>query len=169
MKIGIDLDMTLNNLEVLWEGWIRLYDQDFKMANVKSWGMEEYSSIGKKVYDFLKIPGIFDIPEPRHDAERVVADLAEKHTLYVVTAYLPSTCVDKVTWLGRFFPMVPTANIVFCNDKSILDLDVLIDDGMHNLVNFKGRKILFDAPWNQSCDFGVERVYDWQDIENLNL
>jgi 5'(3')-deoxyribonucleotidase len=42
-----------------------------------------------------------------------------------------------------------------------LDLDILIDDGLHNLENFKGKKVVFDRPWNKdstifNCDYRMK-------------
>ena len=46
--------------------------------------------------------------------------------------------------------------------------DVLIDDGLHNLIGGDYRKILFDSPHNRSFDAegnGMIRVHNWDEAE----
>ena len=65
-------------------------------------------------------------------------------------------------WLDEYFPFIDSKKIVFCNDKSLIRADVLIDDGWHNLVNFEGIKILYDYPYNQ--EVRNLRVKSWNEI-----
>ena len=57
-------------------------------------------------------------------------------------------------------------NIIFINNKSLLDLDYLIDDGPHNFNNFKGTGLIFDMPYNREMIVNDKliRVKTWDDI-----
>ena len=169
MRIAIDLDVTLNNLEDAWEKWIQKFEPTFSKARQVTWPIHEHTSIGMAAYDFLHINGVFRDLKLKMWSQSVVEQLHRKHEVYIVTAYLPNTCVDKADWLKGHFPFIPTNHIIFCNDKKMIAADVMIDDGEHNLQHFNGRRILFDAPWNQNAVAFDDRVYNWRDIEKLDL
>ena len=63
---------------------------------------------------------------------------------------------------------MPTTNIVFCGDKSILRADFLIDDNPRQLRRFTGEGILYDSPHNIAVK-GYRRVHNWLEIEALFL
>ena len=48
----------------------------------------------------------------------------------------------------------------------MLDLDVLIDDGVHNCESFKGMSLLFDTPYNVEQE-GFFKVKNWVHIEHV--
>jgi 5'(3')-deoxyribonucleotidase len=83
-----------------------------------------------------------------------------------VTAYVPSTCIDKSFWLKEYMNFFQD-DIVFCNKKHRISADIMIDDGAHNLENFKGVRVLFSSPHNESCKeeiFNI-RVDNYEELE----
>jgi 5'(3')-deoxyribonucleotidase len=99
------------------------------------------------------------------DCQDVVAALAARHDVFIVTAAMdvPSSFDAKFRWLQRHFPAVPTAHIVFCGDKSIVDADYLIDDRARHFARFKGRPLLFSAPHNAG-ESRYPRVDSWKGV-----
>lgn len=175
--IGIDLDSTLNNLEVVW---LNRYNQDYN-DNLKEWSKWEVDEFvkpecGKKIYDYLHEPNFFYNLDIKPNARKVVNFLSKHYELYIVTAYTPDTCVDKTNWIKKHKLNIDPKNIIFINNKTILKLDYLIDDGPHNFSRLNGTMgLLFDMPYNQKLEESktLKRVYTWEDvldffIEELN-
>lgn len=125
---------------------------------------------GEKIFDYLSEPGFFYNLDIQKDAKEVVDYLSKYYDLYVVTAYLSETCVDKSKWIEKHDLTIPKENIIFINDKSILTLDYLIDDGPHNINNFGGFGIVYDMPYNQQNSLDKKpfaRVKNWKQIKDL--
>jgi 5'(3')-deoxyribonucleotidase/uncharacterized protein with PQ loop repeat len=99
------------------------------------------------------------------DCQEVIRELATRHDVFIVSAAMdvPSSFDAKFRWLQRHFPFIPTAQIVFCGDKSIIDADYLIDDRARHFARFKGRPLLFSAPHNAG-DSRYPRVDSWPDV-----
>ncbi len=102
------------------------------------------------------------------DCQDVIAELAERHDVFIVTAAMDVPCSfdAKYRWLRRHFPFVPPSHFVFCGDKSIVDADYLIDDRPRHLQRFKGQALLFSAPHNAD-ETRFHRVASWREIRDL--
>ena len=169
MRIGIDLDDTINNLV---DAWLKKYNLDYNdnvsIYDIKSWDIGDYTKAGKGFYAYLD-GGIFKNLTIKDGAANIIEKLCEQHEVYIVTAnasYNKGVCDDKVNFIKKFMPFFPIKNIIFVNNKSLLDLDVLIDDGLHNFVNFKGTRFVFDRPWNQvdvNNNLYDYRIYYWDE------
>jgi hypothetical protein len=61
---------------------------------------------------------------------------------------VPTSFDDKFAWLREHFPFIPPSHIVFCGDKSVLDVDYMIDDEPRHFARFRGTPVLFSAPQN---------------------
>ncbi len=166
-KIGIDLDSTLNNLEI---AWLNKYNMEYNdnIPAWTSWNPEDFvkPECGLKIYDYLHEPGFFYNLDIRPNAKETVEFLSEHYELYIVTAYTADTCIDKVNWVKKQGLPINEKNIIFINNKSLLDLDYLIDDGPHNFNNFKGTGLIFDMPYNREMIVNDKliRVKTWDDI-----
>lgn len=171
MRIGIDLDDTINSLV---ERWIEKYNENYndsvKIKDIKSWDIGDYTKAGKDFYRYLGDGETFKNLSIKDGAANIIEKLCKQHEVYIVTAnasYNTGVCDDKVNFIRKFMPFFQIKNIIFINNKSLLDLDILIDDGLHNFHGFKGTKIVFDRPWNykddkfdQGYDF---RVFKWDE------
>lgn len=175
MKIGIDCDSVLNDLDVAWAKWIgEVRGSPFTVADMTHWNVHETSGLGLRVYDFLKIAGMFENLNPRDGAVAGVTRLWEAgHSLYVVTNVIGHDYVEKQRFLRRHFPMLSEKNIVATTHKHLLKLDALIDDGIHNHEGFEGLRVLFDRPWNRETPQNApalgrilpyERADGWGDV-----
>ena len=51
--------------------------------------------------------------------------------------------------------------------EKILEANVVMCDAEHNLINFKGTKVIFDAPYNQNCVCADHRVSTWKEFYEL--
>jgi 5'(3')-deoxyribonucleotidase/uncharacterized protein with PQ loop repeat len=102
------------------------------------------------------------------DCQEVVAELAGRHDVFIVTAAMDVPCSfdAKYRWLRRHFPFIPQSHYVFCGDKTIVDADYLIDDRPRHLHKFKGRGLLFSAPHN-ARETQFRRVSSWREIREV--
>jgi 5'(3')-deoxyribonucleotidase len=166
LKIGIDIDSTLNTLDVEWAAWVRENgDPNFYPESILTWDTHKYTTIGKKVYDYLHIDGAFRNLGIRPFAQSVVHKLhLAGHEILVVSSCDPAkSWAEKYEWVGEHFPFIQKKNRIACSRKGLLKLDVLIDDGPHNFDEFEGLAIVMDQPWNRQYD--GERAYNWVDVE----
>lgn len=169
-KIGIDLDCTLNNL---LDVWLKRYNEDYNdnLSFVPEWSILGYvkDECGEKIFDYLHEPEFFFNLGIQKDAQYVVKWMCEHYDVYIVTAYTADTCVDKEKWVIKYLPSINPENIIFCNNKGLLNMDYLIDDGGHNIQAFKQKSIVFDYPHNRNLDNTIYslRAKNWMDVKKI--
>jgi len=101
---------------------------------------------------FYGRPGLYE--ELELFDEHVVEEMEKLHNAYdviIVTAAQPQSVVEKWNWLQKHMPFIPIENFFTCKRKNLISYDLLIDDGVHNLVPALqgGRKVLcIPHPWN---------------------
>ena len=119
---------------------------------------------------YLRSDDFFSALPVMPNAPRVIEALQERFEVYIATAAMevPSSFTPKYEWLGRHFPSIAPAQIVFCGNKSILHADFLIDDNPRQLRRFRGQGILFGAHHNIH-ETAYPRVKDWLEVERMFL
>lgn len=101
---------------------------------------------------FYARPGLFE--ELELFDEYVVEEMEKLHNAYdliIVTAAVPRTVPEKWNWLQRHMPFIPFENFFAGKRKNLIHYDLLIDDGVHNLLPAveAGRQVLcIPHPWN---------------------
>jgi len=66
------------------------------------------------------------------------------------------------------FPFIKYEQIIQINDKSLLNIDCLVDDGYHNLAKGDFDKILYTRPHNEKyVDKNINRVYNLDEVYKL--
>lgn len=133
---------------------------------------EEYW--GKKIY---QIPGVQDIRNSLFEkgffrdlpvmpgSQEGVKELMKNYEVYITTAAQEfRNCLeDKYDWLEEHFPFIHWKQFIFCGDKSVLGMDYMIDDHIHNLETFRGKGLLFTASHNIGEE-GFTRVNNWTEV-----
>lgn len=171
MIIGIDVDCVLRDIippTLKW--WERMTGIRKYREDIDEWEFHECLDVeltwlspnefyqmwfGKPevwLWDAVPVLGAID----------AVAELHKLNEIVIVT-YQP-TYLQKiwtVEWLDEHFQDMFEA-LVFTKRKSLVQVDVLIDDGLHNFERFTGKAILFSQPWNQD-DNRHTRIYGWDD------
>jgi len=120
--------------------------------------------------DYFQQETFFETIPVMPGSAEVVKALTERYEVFITTAAMDVPCSfnPKFAWLQRYFPFIPTSNIVFCGDKSIIAADFLIDDNTRHLGNFRGEGILYTAPHNVH-ETRFRRVNNWQDVQAMFL
>lgn len=173
MRILVDMDDTM---EQLLEAWLRKvnekYDRSVVCEDITVWDVSKaYPGLTKEqVYDVILENDFWKDVEPiPHAAEVLEGFIRKGHEIFVVTATPYESVPGKMRdHLFRYFPFIRWENVIITSRKQLIQGDVLIDDGVHNLEGGNYRKILVDAPYNRAYDAeanGMIRVYNWKEIE----
>ena len=57
--------------------------------------------------------------------------------------------------------------LIITSNKQMINADLILDDGVHNVLGFSGNKLLFTQPWNMDFNckkYGILRVNNWQEV-----
>ena len=172
MTILVDADGVLENLTSELTALLNeKYGTNVQFEKMRDWGFS-------KAFPELTYEQIFsaELEETLYDRIRPIGDAPEYlkkliddgNAVYIVTSTpyeAISLKMKKV--MGRFFPFLTWENFIIASRKQMIKGDVLIDDGIHNLLGGDYRKILFDAPYNRDYDAeanGMIRVSSWEEI-----
>ena len=112
---------------------------------------------------------LWDTVEPIKDAQWGLKYLTNNgFDVYLATATNYETYQYKVEWIKRYFPFIDEKNIICIHNKSLLDVDFVIDDCAENLINCKWtHRILVDQVWNQHPKYfayNLHRAHNWHEI-----
>jgi 5'(3')-deoxyribonucleotidase len=152
--------------------WLRIYNLEWKdnLARdaVKDWDFHKFvkPECGKKVYEILKRPGLFDHLQPHEGAVEAITDLVNHgHDVRFATAPPSSDAArGKIEWVKRTFAHLRFGidHVLQLHDKAWLNADILIDDKPATIKEWAkkpGCVIMAIAhPHNRDCE-GIAHVY----------
>lgn len=165
MLIAIDADGVVCDLH---GGWLprynRDYDDNLTIADIVTWDMHTLvkPACGRKIYDYLSQPDLYDDVPVMAGAEAGVAAIrALGHDIVFATSCTYGMVDQKARWFEQMGFCAPNPDgrglpkeFVPIGAKHWLDAHLLIDDGPHNVrawVEQKRRKaVLLEAPWSRS-------------------
>lgn len=178
MYISIDLDnIIINTTETLIRYINERLPVNLKMSDITTYSIE---AALPKQYRWIVEAGFHDrnfwkevslIP---YAAETIEQLFHEGHWIWFATSSLPENLRKKINHLSRNLPFFPEdfvwKHTINLQDKSLLNVDVLIDDCLGHLLH-PDRKyvgVALDYPWNQTNGSvpNLIRAYNWQDIYN---
>ena len=176
MKIGIDIDGTINNL---CEAVLTIYNQDsgdnLQISQITEYYVENFvkPEFKKDFYKYYTDKRVWKLVKMDISAKEYITKLDfDGNEVYFVTSTEPENLFKKSGWLQRNFPSINIRKrLIRCYNKQLLSgLDVLIDDYDKNLIGGTYKKILINKPWNQNIDdryFSINRVDNWKEIYEL--
>jgi 5'(3')-deoxyribonucleotidase len=139
-----DIDCVVADLLGPWlAAYNAEYAQDVRVEDVSSWDLGACVPHGDEVYQIIRRPGFFaSLPLLGGAKEGLEELLAKGNDVYLVSAaYSASAFAEKFDWVRKHLPFMNDR--VFLTDgktpKGLIRGDVLIDDGPHNLIDFKER------------------------------
>ena len=175
MRIACDIDGCINNL----------VDKTLEMYNAETGKNIQISDItAYNFYDCLpkddadgiihlfKRKDLWDSLSPAHNSQEGLKTLIDRgHKVYLATSTDPNNFAYKTEWLRAYFPFIDMNNVIRIMDKSLLNVDIIIDDCIDNLKKSMCERIVIDHPWNQgkSTDYAydIHRAYDFRDVINI--
>lgn len=149
--------------------------QDVSESDVTNWSIHLNLGEGSEPYvrsymrSTLFYPSLEPIPGAVEGFQKILDDT--RFDVMLVTAVpkcSPQAYDGKMAWMRRYFPGFNMDNFIAAKRKDMLDLDVLIDDGLHNLQAAKAKGVVgvaFDRPWNK--DWDGARVKSWDEVPSL--
>ena len=173
MRIGIDIDGTINNFQ-------DVATDILKREHGLDWSGDTY-----EIYKGMTIAQIQEFTDKYEDEFiRAVSPLEnscevirnwinQKHQVYLITARGYSMAEHTMTWLRR--NSVFYTDIYFnCGDKvdccKWKDVQVMIEDSPHNLKSLNKNNVpyvIFDQKYNKDIYGGLLRTSDWLKIEDF--
>lgn len=177
--ILVDMDDVLENLQ---EPWITRLNEKFKRnvdwTKVTDWNVEIYYPplTRKQILSPLFEDKFWNTVKPKDDAIEILKKLYEEnYSIYLVTSSAYATLTNKFSQaLWPYFPFIDEDHIIIANCKQLIKGHVLIDDGVHNLIDepFKPSyyKILFTANTNRNFNTigtDIKRVSNWFEIYSI--
>ena len=100
-------------------------------------------------------------------AKEFVNKLCEVADVFFVSAVPPACMSARAMRLAADFPQVPVANILLGHRKDLVHLDILLDDGAHNIERSPASyPVLFRKPWNTHLS-GLLSVTSYDDFLHL--
>jgi len=172
MVILVDADGVLENLTQAMVPYINeKYGTDTKFEDIRDWDLgKAFPSLTREqVYGAELEEALYPRLHPMEGAPEYLKKLLDDgHEIFVVTNTPYRAIAFKMdVVMKRYFPFLSWKNFILTSNKQMIAGDVLIDDGVHNLLNGSYRKLLFSAPYNEAFDAegnGMIRVHNWEEI-----
>lgn len=100
-------------------------------------------------------------------AKEFVRRLSQMTEVFICTSVYPQFMSIRAETIMREFPEIPPENIYMASRKDKLNVDILLDDGMHNVIKSNAAyPILMRRPWNQSAT-GMLAVNNYDEFLKL--
>lgn len=164
-----DMDNVCCDLQTVW---LNLYNRKFreniKREHIRSYDIHNWVRAGYAIYELIDNPHVFRILPPLpYAVEGLKYLIRQGHKILICSAATKSQIDGKLDWLRFHVPQIKREDIIFSQDKSIVEADFMFDDALHNLYNSSCRiPVVFTQPWNsKNKDF--VRVDNWLDIIKL--
>lgn len=167
-RILVDMDGVLADV---YHRFIELHEEEFgRRLTVKDIiGLKETEAF-PNLLKWVNSPGFFRSIPVMAGSQQGLKKLNEYYDIIVISmaTEFPVSLTDKQLWLNEHFPFITWKQIVFCGSKSLIQADIMIDDHLKNLDNFKGETIMYTQPHNMNItNQSHRRVHSWTEIENL--
>lgn len=182
MKIAIDIDNTIIRTTATLVHYINeRLPVNLKMSDITTYSIEsalpeQYRWIVEAGFrDKLMWKEVTLLPSA---VEVIELLYNERHDIWFATSSLPENLRKKINHLSRNLPFFPEdfvwRHTINLQDKSLLNVDVLIDDCLGYLLHpdRKYVSIVLDYPWNQTKGNipNLLRAYSWWSIyDNIKL
>ena len=169
--VGIDVDSTVVDLIPDWlESYKNHTGKAIELSELDGKFFEISTIMKERGYpiDFWSLPDIYDNAEPMAGSQSAIQLMVDRGLdVFFITTSTSGHMDSKERFLAKFFPGIP---IIHTKQKHVVKMDLLIDDGFHNLVSQNKHQpntalCMFKAPHNVSADIGqlsnCQRVDDW--------
>ncbi len=168
LQIGLDVDdilydcnayaLELLNREEGIQPPLSIYD-------IRSWGKGKGEADARLRY--FEQPEFVASQPILPGAKEFVAQLCEVADVFFISAVPPACMSARAMRLAKDFPEVPTKNILLGQRKDLVQLDILLDDGAHNISHSPATyPVLFRMPWNMHLS-GLLSVTCYDDFVHL--
>ena len=126
------------------------FDPPLTIYEVDRWG--KLGTRADVIFEFFHEPGFFNNQPVIKGAKEFVRKLSKMTEVYVSTSVYPEYMSIRAQRIMEEFPEIPQDHIYLGAGKDKIDVDILFDDGMHNVFRSNATyPILMRRPWNQDA------------------
>ena len=169
ITVALDLDGVIWDLVRPWiEVYNILYDDNVTYDDIIEYDISKSLTKAPRddVCKILGINGFWNLVEPFNNSIEYLSKLNEEYNLVIATKSDHRTLSIKLKRFFNLFPFMEYDQIICIHDKSLLNVDWLIDDCLDNLKSGIFNKIVLDAPYNR-CDNELLRAKDLKEVYNI--
>ena len=168
LRVGLDVDDTLYECNAYALSIInaRYPDEEpIHINEISGWG--HYGRRAEERIALFSDPKFVEAQPILPGAQKFVRELSKIADVFFITAVPPQCMSARAERLVRDFPEIPPQNIIIGTRKEIMQLDILLDDGAHNISASKAAyPVLFRKPWNAHLS-GLLAVNSYSDFMHL--
>ena len=125
------------------------FDPPLTIYEVNRWG--KLGTRADVIFEFFT-PEFFETQPVIKGAKEFVRKLTKMTEVYVSTSVYPEYMSIRAKRIMEEFPEIPQNHIYLGAGKDKIDVDILFDDGMHNVFRSNAAyPILMRRPWNQDA------------------
>ncbi len=141
------------------------FDPPLTVHEVNRWGRT--GTRADVIFEFMDDPHFFENQPVIKGAKEFVRKLSRMTEIFVSTAVWPEYMTLRFQRILKEFPEIPKDHILMGSRKDMIDVDILFDDGMHNVLNSNAAyPILMRRPWNQEAT-GILSVNNYDEFLKL--
>lgn len=168
LRIGLDVDDVLYDCNAYALSIVNANHPDeepITINEIKGWGY--YGRRPEERIALYSDPEFVRNQPILPGAQKFVHELTKIADVFFVTA-VPVQCMSaRGERLLQDFPDIPPQNIIIGTRKDVITLDILLDDGAHNISSSKAAyPVLLRKPWNMDMS-GLLSVNNYNDFLQL--
>lgn len=167
LTFGIDWDdviAPLNDRAIEMANEEYGFEMPLTLEDIDSWENTGRASVIKKYYDD---PRLYDRQYVPEESKEFIRKLMTKGNVYIVTAVYPRFMSRRIEQIREAFPDFPEENIIMGFQKSMVHVDITLDDGPKNILKSNARfPVLMRKPWNRELT-GLLAVNNFEEFFQL--
>lgn len=141
------------------------FDPPISIYEVNRWG--KLGSRADVIFEYFNQAEFYENQPVIAGAKEFVKKLTKIAEVFISTSIPPEFMGIRAKRLMKEFPEIPVENIYMGSRKDKINVDVLFDDGMHNVFKSNAKyPILMRRPWNQDAT-GMLAVNNYDEFFKL--
>ena len=157
LRIGIDVDDVLYEcVKYAMERANEDYgiNPPLEEREMRAWGPS--GTRVDVIFKYFSDTNFYETQPIVEGAQEFIRKLSERAEVFFVTAVYPEAMTVRALRLIKDFPEVPKDHIIMGSRKDLIPLDIMLDDGGHNIENSKSTyPVLMRKPWNHHLTGGL--------------
>ena len=126
------------------------FDPPLSIYEVDRWG--KLGTRADVIFEYFDDPEFFRTQPVIEGAREFVKKLSEMTEVFVSTSIVPKFMGIRAERILEEFPEIPADHIYMGSRKDKINVDILFDDGMHNVFKSNAAyPILMRRPWNKNA------------------
>lgn len=141
------------------------FDPPITIHEVNAWG--KLGTRADVIFEYFDDPEFFRTQPVIDGAKEFVRKLSKMTEVFISTSVVPKFMGIRAQRILEEFPEIPPEHIYMGSRKDKLNVDILFDDGMHNVFKSNAAyPILMRRPWNQNAT-GMLAVNNYDEFLKL--